>query len=342
MRADNSRHLTTAARQRAEQTRARAVRALRRLDETGKSITFEAVAAEAGVSRSWLYSQQDIRAEIQALRTRRQPSPAAPLTPQRQRATEASLLRRLEATSQRMPNPEEDNRQLRQALAEALGSARTAQTTGKAPRRDTPGQQGAEPIGPRGQQRRQSRVDDTVHKTNTQVNPLTGPTPKDNGGFVRGEQRLAGAGRDRVQPHPRRRLPGLGLPRQSHHRHHPRPADQHPGSAGPLRPPPPDAPSAALAVGAGLVPAVPGHSGTTPTGLTRPPADRPNRNRSGKAGQTGPAGTPTPGVKIKTPSQTRSNVARCIQVQYAPRRDTTARRVLNRMAKSNAGDQFST
>src|SRR5664280_720713 len=76
MRADNSRHLTTAARQRAEQTRARAVRALRRLDETGKSITFEAVAAEAGVSRSWLYSQQDIRAEIQALRTRPQPSPA--------------------------------------------------------------------------------------------------------------------------------------------------------------------------------------------------------------------------------------------------------------------------
>src|SRR5450756_1756561 len=58
--------------------------------------------------------------------------------------------------------------------------------------------------------------------------------------------------------------------------------------------------------------------GTTPTGLTRPPADRPNRNRSGKAGQTGPAGTPTPGVKIRTPSQTRSNVAWCIQVQPRP------------------------
>src|SRR5674536_149267 len=320
MRADNSRHLTTAARQRAEQTRARAVRALRRLDETGKSITFEAVAAEAGVSRSWLYSQQDIRAEIQALRTRRQPSPAAPLTPQRQRATEASLLRSLEATSQRMRHLEEDNRQLRQALAEALGSARTAQTTGKdeptrpSGERPLPAHHDAVVLALGGGQQ-QGRVDDTVHKTNTQVNPLTGPTPEDNVGFVRGEQRLAGAGRDRVQPHPRRRLPGLGLPRQSHHRHHPRPADQHPGSAGPLRPPPPDAPSAALAVGAGLVPAVPGHPGTTPTGLTRPPADRPNRNRSGKAGQTGPAGTPTPGVKIRTPSQTRSNFAWCIQDQ---------------------------
>src|SRR5664280_1140219 len=73
MRADNSRHLTTAARQRAEQTRARAVRALRRLDETGKSITFEAVAAEAGVSRSWLY--------ISTRHSSRDPSPAnAPTT----------------------------------------------------------------------------------------------------------------------------------------------------------------------------------------------------------------------------------------------------------------------
>src|SRR5665811_17239 len=136
MRADNSRHLTTAARQRAEQTRARAVRALRRLDETGKSITFEAVAAEAGVSRSWLYSQQDIRAEIQALRTRRQPSPAAPLTPQRQRATEASLLRRLEATSQLMRHLEEDNRQLRQALSRSprLGTHSPDHRQGAPPR----------------------------------------------------------------------------------------------------------------------------------------------------------------------------------------------------------------
>jgi hypothetical protein len=31
------------------------------------------------------------------------------------------------------------------------------------------------------------------------------------------------------------------------------------------------------------------------TGLTRRPADRPYRNRSGKAGHTGPAGTPTRG-----------------------------------------------
>ena len=124
--------------ERAEQTRTLALRALRRLDDTGKQVTFESVANEAGVSRSWLYSQHDIRAEIQALRTRRQPSSPAPTTPQRQRATDASLLRRLEAASARTRQLEEDNRQLRNALAEALGATRTARITGTTSRRDTP------------------------------------------------------------------------------------------------------------------------------------------------------------------------------------------------------------
>ena len=147
MRADNSRHLIAAAQQRAEQTRTRALRALRRLDDTGIAITFEAVAREAGVSRSWLYSQADLRAEIQALRDRTQPAPPAPMTPKRQRATETSLLRRLEAAAERMRQLEEDNRQLREALAEALGATRTARVTGKT-RRDTPGRQAAKLIGP--------------------------------------------------------------------------------------------------------------------------------------------------------------------------------------------------
>jgi small-conductance mechanosensitive channel len=148
MRADNSRHLLKAAQRRAEQTRTRAVSALGRLDEVGTPITLEGLAREAGVSRSWLYSQPDIRAEIQALRTRRQPSSPAPPTPRRQRATDASLLRRLEAATGRMRQLEEDNRQLRQALAEALGTARTDRVTGKTSRRDTPEQRAAKLIGP--------------------------------------------------------------------------------------------------------------------------------------------------------------------------------------------------
>jgi len=138
MRADNSHHLVVAARGRADQTRAKALRALRDLDDAGRIVTFEAVGREAGVSRSWLYSQPDIRAQIDQLRARR-PSPTATLTPQRQRASDASLLRRLEATTERMRQLEHDNRQLRQALAEALGATREGRITGTIPPRDTPG-----------------------------------------------------------------------------------------------------------------------------------------------------------------------------------------------------------
>lgn len=148
MRADNSRHIIAAAQQRGERTRDRALRALRRLDDTGVAVTFEAVAREARVSRSWLYSQAALRAEIQALRDRTRPPSSAPPTPRRQAATDASLLRRLEAATKRLRQLEEDNRQLREALAEALGTARTARVTGKNSRRDTPGRHDAKVIGP--------------------------------------------------------------------------------------------------------------------------------------------------------------------------------------------------
>jgi len=47
-----------AARRRAEQTRERAIAALRLMDATGQRITFDAVSRAAGVSRSWLYAQR--------------------------------------------------------------------------------------------------------------------------------------------------------------------------------------------------------------------------------------------------------------------------------------------
>ena len=71
MRADNSAHLLAATRRRAEQTRTRAIAALRAIDTTGTPITFEALARHAQVSRSWLYTQENIRAEIERLRRRR-------------------------------------------------------------------------------------------------------------------------------------------------------------------------------------------------------------------------------------------------------------------------------
>ena len=139
MRADNTRHLIRAARLRSDQTRERAVDSLRRLDRAGTPLTVEAVAREANVSRSWLYTQIDLRLEIERARGRQQRQVSAPLPPPRQRASDASLLRRLEAATDRIRRLEHDNAQLRQALTQSLGAQRTADIVGSpAATRDTP------------------------------------------------------------------------------------------------------------------------------------------------------------------------------------------------------------
>jgi hypothetical protein len=126
MRADNSHHLVAAARRRALDTQARAVRALRRLDGTGRPVSFDTVAREARVSRSWLYGQADLRAEIIRLRAHSRNLPMSPPVPVRQRASEASLRRRLEAANQQLRRLRAENQRLREELAVALGEVRTA------------------------------------------------------------------------------------------------------------------------------------------------------------------------------------------------------------------------
>ena len=96
------------------------------MEKPGRSITFDAVAREAQVSRSWLYNQTDLRAEIERLRARRDPAtPDRPVLPDRQRASDASLLRRLTAATDRIKHLEAENNQLRDALAIALDTRRT-------------------------------------------------------------------------------------------------------------------------------------------------------------------------------------------------------------------------
>jgi Family of unknown function (DUF6262) len=148
MRADNTGHLVAAARSRAEQTRQRAVAALRRMDSTGTPISVEAVARHAGVSRSWLYAQADLRGEIERLRERRPSKSPDPVPPDRQRASDTSLLRRLEAATERIQRLEQDNQQLRDALARALGERRTADILGRPHARDTPNDTATKIIGP--------------------------------------------------------------------------------------------------------------------------------------------------------------------------------------------------
>ena len=135
MRSDNSRHIIDAARQRSQYTRAKAIQALRTLDAAGEPVTFESVAQRAGVSRSWLYTEPDLRAEIEQLRTTRPRTPASPV-PARQRTSEASLLRRLEAAHDRIRQLTRENKQLREHLARALGEQR-ATTRRPSPRETT-------------------------------------------------------------------------------------------------------------------------------------------------------------------------------------------------------------
>lgn len=138
MSADNSARLAAAARQRHELTRSKAILALRELDHVGTGVNFEAVARQAGISRSWLYTQPDLRAEIERLReaTRRSPST---LIPAAQRTSDTSLLIRLQAANDNNRLLAQENKRLRRQLAHALGDQRTGHH--RASSRIEPGEQ---------------------------------------------------------------------------------------------------------------------------------------------------------------------------------------------------------
>jgi hypothetical protein len=130
MRADNTAYLIAAASRRRELARSKAIRAVRELDAAGATVTFESVARAAGVSRSWLYTQPDIRAEVLRLRDLGRWAPGTSV-PGRHRSSDASLLRRLEATTARTRELAEDIQRLRRQLAHALGQLRAAATPGE-------------------------------------------------------------------------------------------------------------------------------------------------------------------------------------------------------------------
>ena len=114
--------LTAAARQRAHDTRDRAVEALRLLDTSGEPVTYTRVAQAANVSRSWLYRQPDLRREIDRLRTG-QHTTTTPV-PSAQRASTDSIRRRLEASHDEIQRLKEENRLLRDQVARRFGEQR--------------------------------------------------------------------------------------------------------------------------------------------------------------------------------------------------------------------------
>ena len=100
--------LVAAAQRKRHSAQQRASAAIAALDKDGMQVTFQSVAARAGVSRQWLYTNPELRVAIEKLRARHrsaQPIPAA------QRASDASL-------RQRYISLQEDNKRLRRENAE--------------------------------------------------------------------------------------------------------------------------------------------------------------------------------------------------------------------------------
>ena len=129
MRADNSRHVIAAAQRRAEQTRQRAVAALRRMDAAGQRISFNSVSRTGRGVRSWLYAQGG-----PARGDRTTPRPGSGHC-HRRRSLPSGNGHRIprccaasEAATARIRRVEADNLQLRDALARALGERRSSRS----------------------------------------------------------------------------------------------------------------------------------------------------------------------------------------------------------------------
>jgi len=128
MRADNSHHLVVAAQQRAEQARKRAERALEDFHRDGRPASVAGLARAAEVSRSWIYTQPELLEHLQ----RHNQTARKPRQGTAERASDASLQRRLELAHQRIRQLADDNQRLRDQLARAHGALRAA-NTGHAP-----------------------------------------------------------------------------------------------------------------------------------------------------------------------------------------------------------------
>ena len=144
MRHDNSHHLVAAAQRRRADTLERARRALHELSQTGQRHTITQIAAHAGISRSWLYAQPELRDQLRRLTT--VPDTDRSTTHPTAHASDVSLRQRLTLAHERIRELDNENRQLRNQIALLHGQLRASRIAG-------------------------THVTDTVHNANTQLTP---------------------------------------------------------------------------------------------------------------------------------------------------------------------------
>ena len=124
-RADNSVYLAQANARRHQAALAAARHAIEQFQREGTAINYTAIARTAGVSRTWLYRQDQIRDLISQLR--QQHAPAATLATQR--ASTNSLRQRLDTARAEITRLRAENRSLREQIARQLGLQRTQHAT---------------------------------------------------------------------------------------------------------------------------------------------------------------------------------------------------------------------
>ncbi len=124
---DRVERLLQAAQARHDATLARATQSLLALARNSQPITVRRLAREAGVSRSWIYRQADLRREIDQLR--QSSARIRPSAQVAQRASTDSLRQQLHIYREELGRLRNENRRLTDQLARQLGAARAASVT---------------------------------------------------------------------------------------------------------------------------------------------------------------------------------------------------------------------
>ena len=126
---DRIQRLRQAAQAQHEQTLRRAQATLNTMARRGEPITVRGIADAARVSRSWIYQQPRLLAEINRLR---QPKAGkGPAVPASQKATIDSLRQQVHAYREEITRLRAEIASLHEQLARQLGAARTAAITSR-------------------------------------------------------------------------------------------------------------------------------------------------------------------------------------------------------------------
>ncbi|MFG1711146.1 DUF6262 family protein [Nonomuraea sp. M3C6] len=133
MPSDRADRLAAHARARHQQTLQRAETTLADMVKDGEPVTISRLASKAAVSRAWIYTQPDLRAQIEQLQQHPQRQSVSRDSTSVNRATTESLRRRLTLALETLTQLRAENQQLRQDLARVHGQLRQAKTQSAPP-----------------------------------------------------------------------------------------------------------------------------------------------------------------------------------------------------------------